>query len=259
LDGSVVIERNDENERFYGRKISAAQLIRGEVPRPRGGGRGVDRLVAAIEMAEGRMVQVHPFTGMPMYPVPGPSGKPVEKGRVEKGALEMEKDTEEPPPPEYLAEDGDSRYYEDKKYPHVVDSDSKYSREDTPSLPPRRRSGPGVGAVGVLEQQHNASSSRSLLPVEESGSRSETPPLPPRRRTPSSQVQEDKSEELYEDAPPQYDEERKGKGAVGDEKRGMGMEEEKEKEKEEKEEKEEKGEKEGEKEGEGEKEEEEEQ
>jgi hypothetical protein len=50
LDGTVVIERNDENERFYGRKIKAAELIRGEARRPP----GADGLIAAIEVAEGK-------------------------------------------------------------------------------------------------------------------------------------------------------------------------------------------------------------
>ena len=49
LDGTVVIERNDETERFYGRKIKAAELIKGAVRRPG----STDGLIAAIEMAEG--------------------------------------------------------------------------------------------------------------------------------------------------------------------------------------------------------------
>lgn len=56
LDGTLMIERSDENERFYGRKIKAADLIKGNVRRPAGGwgDGGVDRLVAAIEVAEGK-------------------------------------------------------------------------------------------------------------------------------------------------------------------------------------------------------------
>jgi hypothetical protein len=50
LDGTVVIERNDENERFYGRRIKAAELIRGEARRPH----GADGLIAVIGVAEGR-------------------------------------------------------------------------------------------------------------------------------------------------------------------------------------------------------------
>jgi hypothetical protein len=49
LDGSVVIERSDENERFYGRKIKAAELIQGHVKRPI----STDALVVTIEIAEG--------------------------------------------------------------------------------------------------------------------------------------------------------------------------------------------------------------
>ena len=47
LDGSVVIERSDENERFYGRKIKAAELIQGHVKRPI----STDALVVTIEIS----------------------------------------------------------------------------------------------------------------------------------------------------------------------------------------------------------------
>lgn len=50
LDGTIVIERTDENERFYGRKVKAVELIKGDVQRPR----STDGLIAAIEIAEGR-------------------------------------------------------------------------------------------------------------------------------------------------------------------------------------------------------------
>jgi hypothetical protein len=50
LDGTVVVERKDENERFYGRKIKAGELIKGAVKRPS----STDGLIATIEMAEGK-------------------------------------------------------------------------------------------------------------------------------------------------------------------------------------------------------------
>lgn len=53
LDGTVVIERNDENARFYGRKISAKELIEGKVGRPP----GADGLIATVQMAEGMSVR----------------------------------------------------------------------------------------------------------------------------------------------------------------------------------------------------------
>jgi hypothetical protein len=49
LDGTVMIERDHENERFYGRKIKAAELIRGEEKRPS----STDLLIVTIEIAEG--------------------------------------------------------------------------------------------------------------------------------------------------------------------------------------------------------------
>jgi hypothetical protein len=50
LDGTVVIERKDENERFYGRKIKAVELIHAAVSRPR----STNGLVSTIEKAEMR-------------------------------------------------------------------------------------------------------------------------------------------------------------------------------------------------------------
>jgi len=44
-----VIERSDENARFYGRKIKAAELIQGHVKRPI----STDALVVTIDIAEG--------------------------------------------------------------------------------------------------------------------------------------------------------------------------------------------------------------
>ncbi|KAF7976509.1 hypothetical protein HWV62_6317 [Athelia sp. TMB] len=50
MDGTIVVERRDENERFYGRKIRAGDLIKGGAPRPA----STDVLVRTIEMAEGK-------------------------------------------------------------------------------------------------------------------------------------------------------------------------------------------------------------
>jgi lipid-binding SYLF domain-containing protein len=50
LDGTIVVERKDENERFYGRRVRAEELINGTVQRPP----STDGLIATIEMAEGR-------------------------------------------------------------------------------------------------------------------------------------------------------------------------------------------------------------
>jgi len=58
LDGNIVIERTDENERFYGRKVRAKEILAGETERPS----DADLLVATIESAEGRHIEhvVHP-------------------------------------------------------------------------------------------------------------------------------------------------------------------------------------------------------
>jgi len=69
LDGTIVVERHDENARFYGQKIKAADLIKGAVSRPR----STDGLIAAIEMAERRT------TGQD-YGVPGGLSPPFEQG-----------------------------------------------------------------------------------------------------------------------------------------------------------------------------------
>ena len=54
LDGTIVIERGDENEKYYGRRAKVTELIAGRVPFPRGRP-GLDGLVAAIEIVEGKM------------------------------------------------------------------------------------------------------------------------------------------------------------------------------------------------------------
>jgi len=62
LDGTIVIERNDENARFYGQRVKAGELIKGGARRPP----SADGLIATIEMAEGRQVREHMIpTGPP--------------------------------------------------------------------------------------------------------------------------------------------------------------------------------------------------
>jgi len=53
LDGNIIIERNDENARFYGRKIKAKEILAGNIARPL----NADLLVATIESAEGRHIE----------------------------------------------------------------------------------------------------------------------------------------------------------------------------------------------------------
>ncbi|KAF2668476.1 DUF500-domain-containing protein [Microthyrium microscopicum] len=50
LDGSIIIERTDENERFYGRKIPVAEILAGRVTKPP---EEVQRLIQTIKLAQG--------------------------------------------------------------------------------------------------------------------------------------------------------------------------------------------------------------
>jgi len=50
LDGNIIIERNDENARFYGRPVKAKDILVGAINRPA----EADLLVATIESAEGQ-------------------------------------------------------------------------------------------------------------------------------------------------------------------------------------------------------------
>jgi lipid-binding SYLF domain-containing protein len=50
LDGTVIIERNDENERFYGQKLKAEEIISGRVARPQ----AAQGLYQTLAAAEGR-------------------------------------------------------------------------------------------------------------------------------------------------------------------------------------------------------------
>jgi lipid-binding SYLF domain-containing protein len=53
LDGTVIIERNDENERFYGQKWKAEDIISGRVARPQAA-QGLYQTLAAAEGRQGR-------------------------------------------------------------------------------------------------------------------------------------------------------------------------------------------------------------
>jgi hypothetical protein len=141
LDGTVVIERNDENERFYGRKVKAAELIRGDVDRPLRS-MAVDRLIAAIEMAEGKYRHLPPGHG------PGP--RPAENVATQ----ERGRPTPEP------------------SFDHGASSEFKY--EQVPPLPARRPLDERM--MMVLSDSDMLSRSRAAV-----ASSSSTPPLPARR------------------------------------------------------------------------------
>lgn len=176
-----MIERNDENERFYGRKVKAAELIRGEVARP-ARSMAVDRLMAAIEMAEGK------YRHLPPGPGPGPG--PVEHVVTKEGGGS----TPESP----FDYDGSS----ESKYEHV------------PPLPARRRRDERM--MTALSDSDSPFRSEAAVA---SGSSTPTPPLPARRsrggldEEEKSSADDDlngysqdiKAEPSYEDAPPQYD------------------------------------------------------
>ena len=53
LDGTIVIERGDENEKYYGRRVMVTELTGGRIPLPHDRP-GLYGLVATIEMAEGK-------------------------------------------------------------------------------------------------------------------------------------------------------------------------------------------------------------
>ncbi|KAH0548339.1 hypothetical protein GP486_007981 [Trichoglossum hirsutum] len=50
IDGTVVVERSDENEKFYGERIGAADILMGKVRRPT---RGVNSLLQTIKVVQG--------------------------------------------------------------------------------------------------------------------------------------------------------------------------------------------------------------
>lgn len=76
LDGTVVVERNDENARFYGRQLKAGQILAGEEPRPP----QADGLYQVLAAAEGRQTT--------MDRVPKGMGPSEEYQTVTKEALE---------------------------------------------------------------------------------------------------------------------------------------------------------------------------
>jgi lipid-binding SYLF domain-containing protein len=58
VDGTVVVERRDENERFYGRRLGVEQILRGEVGAGSGSANGwplgAQRLMEVVNSADGR-------------------------------------------------------------------------------------------------------------------------------------------------------------------------------------------------------------
>lgn len=53
IDGNIIIERGDENERFYGRRYKASELLSGTVPRP-AAAEGLYQTLAAAQGLETR-------------------------------------------------------------------------------------------------------------------------------------------------------------------------------------------------------------
>jgi lipid-binding SYLF domain-containing protein len=50
LDGTIIIERSDENERFYGRRVSVEDILAGRISSPP---KESDRLIQTVKMAQG--------------------------------------------------------------------------------------------------------------------------------------------------------------------------------------------------------------
>lgn len=118
LDGSVVIERSDENERFYGRKIKAAELIQGHVKRPM----NTDALVVTIEIAEGTKGA---WAEMMEDPVPTVtdntiSNIPYEQPMASSSRSPEPKRPVPPLPPRRLADMSHMSSQEDKYKPEAV-------------------------------------------------------------------------------------------------------------------------------------------
>jgi lipid-binding SYLF domain-containing protein len=66
IDGTVVVERSDENERFYGERIGAADILMGGVRHPT---RGVNSLLQTIKVVQGD--EDADVNVMPSGPAPG--------------------------------------------------------------------------------------------------------------------------------------------------------------------------------------------
>lgn len=186
VDGTVVIERNDENERVYGRKVGVGELIRGEVERVGGRGPGERRLVAAIEVAEGRYT-----TGAV---VPRPFSVQVTDT---KGEVEVEEEEEVDGEKEKYGYGGATPPLPPRGSPAVA-STSRVQVEEfrvasgssTPALPPRR----------YQSSSYGQEKSSSVGPGDD------------------DKTQQGELEESYEDAPPGYDHDHDYEGKRGIEK-----------------------------------------
>ncbi|KAG7009597.1 hypothetical protein G7Y79_00002g007120 [Physcia stellaris] len=77
IDGTVIIERGDENERFYGERISVADILAGKARHPP---HELQTLMATIKAAQGDFVEA---SALPAEPTPGDMD--IEKPEVAPG------------------------------------------------------------------------------------------------------------------------------------------------------------------------------
>ncbi|KUJ09136.1 DUF500-domain-containing protein [Mollisia scopiformis] len=74
VDGTVIKEKGDANAEFYGSKVTAAQILRGDVRAQVGGSKwpaGAKQLVEVLKLAEGKRADEGVLQGISTEPTPG--------------------------------------------------------------------------------------------------------------------------------------------------------------------------------------------
>lgn len=141
LDGTVIVERNDENARFYGRELPIGQILRGNV----------DRIPQETRMLMGVLREIDGRT----------DGPALESANVESKEEQIAKDRQ-------MAEEMAEQMQYDATPPEYEDMHSTASLYSPPSPKP-------------LESSSEKNFPLQLSPTLESTKESDSPPLPPRR------------------------------------------------------------------------------
>jgi lipid-binding SYLF domain-containing protein len=151
LDGTVIIERNDENERFYGQKLKAEDIISGRMARPR----AAQGLYQTLAAAEGRQAN--------MNMIPQGMGPSEEHHQV---------------PPEVLQADG--TYHSQMEAPHGYKDETHDTGYHSQPHPYAQQQNPGQYAGGFPPQQSGP------YPQQETGVTGYAPPpqAPPQQQQP---------------------------------------------------------------------------
>ncbi|PBP21798.1 hypothetical protein BUE80_DR007193 [Diplocarpon rosae] len=236
IDGTIIVERNDENAKFYGERLPIKDVLAGNVKNIPAETR---MLIGAVKLAEGR-TDVDPVVLDQLLTNNIPPPSEVEVERMSEPTNEQKQNFA--PPPQYrsaaegLHSNPAESYFPPEKHGYKVQHDDSpaytpsVTREDGPAYPPRPYDGATAASAAVsthatgADQKIPPTDSSLYDPPTPSGASSpfplplnvgkpsstadagfEPPPGPPPNRTDSGfPAPPPKSEKRDPDAPPAY-------------------------------------------------------